>query len=387
MSFTISQLDNHLIGLGHSSTLNKIRNKFQMYERAASVFLHKAKPLETMRLGTLSNVVHDDVYNYALPSDFNSLIDLLPQDDRDSWDKAFRRYAGQFDLQKAIKQKTISIEGDGGSKIIRINWRSRQGKTYHNMNSLTANGTWSAVGDATGLKANTIFKISGSGSIEFDLVTSGDGIENTTATAIDLTDHDEVADVFVWVYFGSTSNVTSVSGLWGNDLTTNFWTSVAQTTQADGTDFKVGWNLIKFPWSTATETGTVAPATVDSFRLTVAATGAINNIRFDNIIFSIGRNFDIKYYSKFLFENSAGTKISLPTTEDDTVLIDNDSLPIFLFELLKAMAHQVEGTDSAFDISYAQAELQELYPHFRSEHSDQRTKAVGNYGLMPRFQR
>ena len=356
-----------------------------MYERVASLFLQKVKPLETIRLGTLSSTVHDDVYNYPLVSDYNSLIDLIPQDNRTAWDMAFRRNSAPFDLEKAIKEKTVSIEGSEGSKIIRINWRSRQGKVLHTMNSLTDNGTWSAVGSATGLKANTIFKVSGSGSIEFDLVASGDGIQNTTMSAVDLTDEDEVADVFAWVYLPSAP--TSISAVWGNDLTTNYWTSTAQTTQADGTAFKVGWNLLKFSWSSATETGTVAPASVDSFKLTIANGSALSNIRVDNIMFSIGRNFDIKYYSKYLFKNSAGTYISLPTTDDDTVLVDNDSLPLFIFELLKAMAHQVEGTDSAFDLKYAQGELADLYPSFRSEYPDQRKKTVGKTTSGPRFQR
>ena len=337
-----------------------------------------------MRLGALASTIHDDIYNYALPSDYNSIIDLLPQDNRESWDLAYRRLAGQFDLEKAIREKTISIEGDGGSKIIRVNWRTRQGKTIHTMNSLTSNGTWSAVASASGLVANTIFKVAGSASIEFDIVATGDGIQNTTMSAVDLTDEDEVSDFFVWMYFGTVP--TSVSARWGNDLTTNYWSSVAQTTQADATAFKVGWNLIKFPWSTATETGTVAPATIDSFRITVASS-AQNNVRVDNIVCSIGRNFDIKYYTKFLFKSTAGVYISKPTTDDDTVNIDNDSLPIFLMELLKGMAHQVEGSDSTFDLAYAEKELMVLYPAFKCEHQDQRKKASTSYGSLPRMRR
>lgn len=381
MSFTITQISNHLVGLTHSGSLNKIRNLYSMYERSASRFLMKVKPLESIRLGTLSSLIHDDVYNYSLPSDFLDIIDLIPQDNRNSWDSSVRNKAGKFDLEKATKNKTLSIEGSEGSKIIRINWRTRQGKTLHTMNSVTSNGTWSAVGSATGVQANTIFKISGSASIEFDLVATGDGIKNTTMSAVDLTDEDEVADVFVWVYLGAT--VTSISARWGNDLTANYWASTAQTTQADGTAFKVGWNLLKFSWGTATETGTVAPATIDSFQITVSKSTALNNIRIDNIIFSIGRNFDMKYYSKFLFKNSAGTYISIPTTDDDTVLLDNDTLPVFLMECLIDAAHQMQGENSTFDLKFAEDQLLKLYPAYRAMFPSMEKKTISSYGSNP----
>lgn len=380
MSFTITQVKENLTGLGHGGTLKKVRNIEAMFERSAAAFLLKLRPLETMRNATLVSTIHDDVYNYSLPSDFGALIDLIPQDNRNGWDKAVRNLARQFDLQKATRNKTISIEGSEGSKIIRINWKSRQGKVLHTMNSITSNGTWGAVGTATGIKANTIFKISGSGSIEFDIVTTGDGIQNTTMTALDLTDEDEVADIFVWMYFGTVP--TSVSALWGNDLTANYWTSTAQTTQADGTAFKVGWNLLKFSWSSATETGTVDPATIDAFRITVAS-GAQNNVRVDNILFSIGRNFDIKYYSKYLIKNSAGTWISRTTDDGDILVLDNDSLPQFLMECLIDMAHQMEGTDSTFDITFAENKLKTLYPAYKSLYPNMVAKAVGSYGPLP----
>lgn len=388
MSFTIAQLDEHLVGMGHMGSLNKIRNKYAMYERSASKFLLKAKPVEAIRLGTLASTVWDDIYNYALPSDFFALIDLIPQDDRALWDKAFRRPSGQFDREKAVNNHTISIEGSEGTKIIRINWRSRQPKTLHTMNSLTANGTWSAVGTASGLVADEIVKKTGNASIRFDVATTGDGIQNTTATAVDLTDEDEIAHLFFDVYIKNATdlaNFNSITAIFGNNLTTAYWTGTAQTTKADGTALAVGWNEIKVAWETATETGTVAPATIDSLKFTVNVDAAITDLRIDNVRMAIGRAFDIKYYTKFLFKNSSGTYISQPTSQDDTVLVDNDSLPIFLFELLTDMAHQMEGSDSAFDINYAKEELQELYPAFRSEHPDQRVRTAGNYGNLPRI--
>jgi len=378
MALSITLLKEHLIGMGHSGTLNKVRNFEALLERSIGRFLLKCHPVEAMRTAALTTVVHDDVYNYSLPSDFGQLIDLIPQDNRQSWDKAFRTDTGVFDVEKAVREKVVSIEGNEGDKIIRINWRSRSGKLIHGMNSLTVDGTWAAITGASGIAVNTIFKKSGNASIEFDLTATGGGIQNTTMASKVLTDEDEVSDFFYWIYFPTVP--TSTTLIWGNDLTANFWTGVAQTTQADGTAFRVGWNLIKVPWSTATETGTVAPATVDSVRITVANAATINNIRIDNIICSIGRNFDLKYYSKYLIKNAAGTWISRTTTDDDTLVLDNDSLPPFLMECLIDLAHQVEGTDSAFDLGFAENQLKSLYPAYKSINPSQVQKVRRSYG-------
>lgn len=396
---TITQVKENLTAMGHGSTLNKVRNIEALFERAANNVLAKVDPVDTQRTNTLGQLIHDDLNNYPLPSDYRKFIDLYPQDNRTSLDIGKRRYSEPFAARRAISNKEISIEGSEGSKFLRANWKSNPAKTLHTMDSLTSNGTWSVVGSATGLKLNTQYKVSGTGSIEFDLVASGDGIQNTTMTAVDLTTEDELADVIIPVYLGSVSNITSLTSIWGNNLTTAYWTGVAQTAQADGTAFRTGWNYIKSPWSTATETGTVDPATIDSFKLTVQTTGAISNIRVDNIIFSLGRVFDIKYYSKYLFKNTAGTWLSRPTSDDDVVVLDSDGINLFLYECVIEMAQQVEGEDSNFDIGFASKKLNGdlnaldpaarfgLYRLYRGEYPSESKKAVNTWTRGPRFRR
>lgn len=382
---TVGDAKTHIKRMMHGASETSIGDLELIMQRAANTIQSKIDLFETIRTAPLTNTIHDDVYNYGVFSDMKDLIDLYPQDYRYESDKAGRRGVEDFDLRKAIRNKTVSIESSEGTKTIRINWRSRQGKVLHNMNSLTSNGAWSAVASATGLQANTIFKVSGSASIEFDVVASGDGISNTTMTAIDMTDEDEVADIFVWMYFGTVSALTSVSARWGNDITANYWSSTAQTTQADGSAFKAGWNLIKFSWSTATETGTVNPATIDSFRLTVASTGAIANVRVDNIIFSIGRNFEAKYYSKYLFKNSSGTWIAKPTSDSDTIVCDTESEQIFLLECLIASAQQQQGAKKSPDVTWAREELGDpnigtgLYGNYVEKYPSQIKKTRSTY--------
>ncbi len=374
---TVGDFKFHLKRMLHGASESSIGDIELLMERAANTMLTKIDPLSTMRVNALPNAVHDDIFNYSLPSDFKKPIDLYPQDNRVSSDKAGRKFGEDFDLNKALEQRTASTESSEGTKFIRINWRSRQGKVLNNMNSVTDNGTWSGVGTATGIEADTIFKVSGSGSIKFDMLASGDGIQNITMDAVDLTDYDEVADIFVWVYLPSAP--TSISAVWGNDLTTNYWTGVAQTTQADGAAFKVGWNLIKFSWGSATESGTVAPATTDSFKITLVTSGAVSNIRVDNIIFSIGRNFDLKYYSKYLIKNSSGTWITKSTSDNDIVVLDSDEIQLYLLECLIAASQQIEGADTAVDITWARGELQTLYMKYQEEHPSQTKKVRSTY--------
>lgn len=370
--------------MGHGGTLNKIRNIEALFERAAGVYLLKMHPMDVMRYASLVNTVHDDEYNYSLPADFGILIDLIPDDNRNTWDTAFRLPAGHFDLEKATHNKTISIEGNDGTKYIRINWRTRRGKTLNYMNGVSVNGTWIAVAGATNIKTDTIFKTSGTGSVKFDVNSSGDGIQNTTMTQVDMTNESQVADLFFPFYIKSAADLaklTSVTAIWGNDLTANFWTGATQTTQYDGSAFKVGWNTIMVPWSTATQTGTVDATKIDSAKLTFATTSQITQIRVDNLIFTIGRPFDMKYYSKFLFKsNSTGTWISRPASDDDFALVDNDSLPHYLFECLQEMAQQMEGTDGQFDITYAQRRLMEIYPAYKGLYPAQNKKPTARYG-------
>lgn len=379
--------------MGHSGTLNRVRNFEQMCERAAMTMLTKVKPLELMYVAELPQAVHDQVYDYSLQSYFGSLIDIYPVDDRNSLDDASRIYAETFDRRKGIDQNKISIEAKQGLKFARIDWPVNAPTVINTMDSLTANGTWSGVGTAANLKLDTLRKISGSGSIEFDLLASGDGIKNSTMTQLDLTSLDGEGAFFAWVYLSSPTNITSISLRWGNDLTLRFWTSSAQTTQADGSAFVAGWNLVKFLWANATETGVVDDTKIDSVQLTLATTGALSHIRVDNIVVSLGRYFDVKAYSKYLFQDTSGNWESQPTvgSDDDMVVLDADAYQIFLMELLIAMAQQVEGADSEFDIQFAEKALYGdpqspttkgrvgLYRLYEGDQPDQRKKVSAGF--------
>ena len=358
--YTLGEIENNLVGLSHSGTLNKVRNKYNLFERAANNMLSKIKLLESIRTAPLADAVHDKLYSYAAPSDYLSLIGIYPSGDRGKFDDAARVYADQFDRRKGVDDRQISIEGNAGSKIFRINWKNNAPKTLSTMESYDGNGTWVAVATGSGIATDTQYKYSGGGSVKLDVAVTGDGMSNVTLTAVDLTDEDETGDFIVPIYLKNATdatNLTSVTMRFGNDVTTAYWTAVAQTAQFDGTAFQAGWNLVRFPWSTATETGTVAPSTIDSVQLTFTIGAAISDIRVDNILCSLGTIFESKYYSKYLFQTAAGVRIAQPSVDTDLVICDADSVNIFLYECLDEIAHQVEGEDSGFDLTQVSKKL------------------------------
>lgn len=385
--YTIAQIEDHLEGMGHGNTLNKIRNKYAAYERAANNLMSKCDVLTTMRTATLPQAVHGAVYNYTLPGDFGKLIDIYPQTNRQISDFAFRVPADTFDLQRLVRNKRISLESENGTKYLRIDWDVRGSKTVDTVNATT---NWSAINTTANIVTDSLYKISGSNSVRFDVVATGDGLQNTSITSLNLTKEDELASFFMWLYIPNTSNITSVTANWGNDLTTNYWTSTAVTTQHDGQAFKQGWNLLRFDWSTATETGTVDPSAIDSFSFTIAGS-AQADYRFDSITVSLGNLFEAKYYSAYLFQNASGTYIQRPTIDTDVVTLDEYGLNLYLYECLIAMAQQMEGEDSAFDIQFAYSmlngnassadpfERKGLYRKYKTDFPSQVKKEIKSY--------
>lgn len=397
--YTIGEIQNNLIGLSHSGTLNKVRNVYNLYERAANNMLSKIKLLESIRTAPLADAVHDKLYSYAVPADYLTLIGIYPSGERTLSDDISRVYAEQFDRRKGIDDKQISIEGNNGSKIFRINWKKNAPKIVSNMDSYNGNGTWVDYAGGTGIVTDTQYKYSGGGSVRLDVPTDG-GMENTTLSAIDLTNEEDIADFIVPIYLKDATDVaslTSVDFRWGSSGS-DYWRGYTATTQFDGTAFQVGWNILRFAWSTAIiQAGTPDPASVSFARINFNVAAAITDIRVDNILCSLGTIFESKYYSKYLFQTAAGVRIAQPSTDTDLVICDSDSINIFLYECLDEIAHQVEGEDSGFDLAQVTKKLYGdpraidpigrigLYARYRAEHPAQNKKAVTSYGFKPKY--
>lgn len=387
-SYTIADAKNDLTGMSHGGSLGKIRNLDALWWRAARNLITRINPQETRRITNITNAIHDDIYDYALPSDFKDIIDLRPQVGRLPKDNITKIKSERFDLYKAREDGMVQIKDNNGTKSIRINIDiSPSPITLHEFNSLTGNGTVAVVGTASNLGIDGQYFVSGSKSVKFDVAATGDGIKVTGMTTINLSDHDEISEHFIRVYLEDVTNINSITPVWGNDLSLNFWTGVAQTAQADGTAFRVGWNIIRIQWNAATETGTVTPSEIDSLQVTFDVDAAISNVRVDLWTSSLGEIWEIEYYSKYLFRSSAGVFLKQPTATDDSDIInlDEDGYNIFIDEVAYLASQQTQGEDAVFDRNFLFAELygeankRGLYDLYTAKHPNEAMKEQGRY--------
>lgn len=371
MAYLVSDLKTELEGVVHGTSLNKVRNINELIYRAGRQVLLDCDPPETERIQDIENALFDEVDRYAIPSDLksNKIIDIRPQVNRSLADDFAQRFVAEFDQYKA--NNTFAIENDDGVSYIRIKKILNQGIAINTCDSLTLNGTWTASGTATNLTLDTLYYQSGGGSLNFDLTASASDaiLENSTMTQIDLSDHDEQSSIFIWLYIPDTARVTNVNLRWGND-TSNYWNRTVTAT-FDSTAFRTGWNLLRFDWNGATETGTVDPEKIDYIRLTIVRADATadTDFRLDSIYSRLPSIFEMVYYSNALYRTSSGTFKEKLTLDTDIINLATDGYNLIFDQSAILIGQQVQGRDGQFDVSLFQnryinnlATYKSLYP-------------------------
>lgn len=383
MAYLISDAKTDLTGMLHSTDATKVKNLYHAFWRAARKVLALIDPPETIRISQISNAVYDDIYDYSAPNDLKGkkIIDIRPQVNRTKANSFSQRNSREFDKYKDIG--TIQVRNNKGTKSLRMAANITGSPiTLHTMDSVTGNGTWAVGGDASNLAADEIEYLSGNASLQFDLSGAiGSGyIEISDMTDVDLTNYDETGAIFVRVYIPDADTMTNVILRWGND-TSNYWSRTV-TAPHDQSAFKDGWNILRFDWDGATETGTVTPSAIDYLRVTLTST-VDTNFRVDKISCANGKIHEIEYYSEFLFSDTTGaTWKAKPTDETDIVNLDEDGYNIFLYESMIEACQQMAGEDSQFDMRYAKEQLygdgsrenMGLYHKYRVDHSSQALK-------------
>ncbi len=390
MAYNIQDLKNDLIGVLHQTQLNQIVNINGLIYRAARTLLLDVDPMETKRTVQFVNPIFNTVFDYPIADDVkgNKLVDIFPQVQRipaDTWSQAYNQ---AFDIAKQNIFSTINqftINYNTGIKTIRINAPLLNPPIIiSDIDSITDNGTWTVGGTGSNLTVDNTNFAQGSGSLKFNSTVGTAYIENTTMSAVDLTDDLNQSSLFVWVYIPTGADLTSVDLRWGTD-TSNYYHETVTTNQ-QGNAFINGWNLCEFDWATATTVGSPTVSSIKYGRITLIVTATSTGIRVNGMNDILGTVLSYEYYSKYLFrDSSTGAFQETVTADSNFINLDTDSYNL-LFNLVAYYAcQQQQGLDASFyDGSMFLTQYEQSVARYKNLYKSELQKPQSTYYQRPR---
>lgn len=353
MSYSILNLKNDLAGILHGTTNNQIQNLDGVIDRAARQFILDVDAQETKRTLEFTSPIFNDVFDYPIAADVkgNKIIDIFPQVQRlprDVWSQAYNQ---AFDIAKQniyASPDLFTMNFNTGLKTIRINAPYLNPPIILNqIEGISLNGTWTTGGTASNLSVNNTNFVQGSGSLQFDITTGAGYLENSSMTAIDLSEVVNQSYLFVNTSIPTGSALTSVDLRWGSSAADYYHLTVTQNQQALA--FQNGWNLEQFIWSNAATVGTPDPSSITYARITLNVTASMTGCLMNGLSSILGSILSYEYYSKYLFRD-ASTGAFQETVTDDSNLINLDTESYnLLFNLVAYFAtQQQQGLDASF---------------------------------------
>ncbi len=344
----------------HGQTLNQITNINGLVNRAARQVLMDIDAMETKRIEPITGTVFNGVWDYPAPADLkgNKVIDIRPQILRFPNDVWGQQYNQAFDVAKnqPTLMDSFTMNFDSGVKSLRINSPTLPPPIIVNTcDYIVGDGTWIANDGATDLTVDNVNFVSGSGSLEFNMLNpdhlpSYVGLLlNDTIEPLDLSSHYNQSTFFLYTYLPTGSEMARMY-LYISTTDDDYWQFTATTNQ-QGASFQDGWNTIAFPWNDNVTVGSPDPSNITG--LEIQWTDNTENpqigVRLGQISSNMGRILDIEYYSKYMFRNaSTGVFQENVTAASDLINLDTDSYNILLYQCAYLAAQQQQGLDALF---------------------------------------
>lgn len=354
--------------------------------------IHAEVDLRSTKRKATAIQLFDDEYDYTAPSDMKNwgLIDIIPQKPRLKSERYTVLYNEQFDRKKSTNDNLVTIFEADIARTLRFSGPVDDTPlTVSGLGSTTdGGGTWSAFGNASGVTADTTNYIQGGGSLSFDLTSGGTtaGIVNSTLTAIDISLYATDGAAFLWVYLTSTTDITNVILRIGSDSSN--YHQMTETTQADGSAFVAGWNLVRFNFIDTTDTGTPVDTAADyvAMYLTKASGTTGNNFRFDWLRLHDGEYANVHYYSAFGWASTAAAttfKENSTTAADYVVAVTPDEIQLVVARCRIEIFRNLREYDQLKieEINYYGASPQKpgLLYRFKRRNPSERMKFQYNY--------
>lgn len=278
------------------------------------------------------------VYDYTAPSDIksNALTDIPAQVKRQDgqW---FLVSPEEFDRTKEYTKGQVAVDQYNGITILKIATNlNDQSTTLSGLDSLTSGGgTWTATGDLTNLAVDSDDYLSEAASLSGNLSSGGlmtAGIQNTALNSTDITLFmGGNGAVFAYVKINSITGLTSYTLQIGSSPS-NYYSKTV-TTQNNGNAFVAGWNLLRFDLASLTSTGTPDKTKITFASLFMTKLGSKiseNGYKFDSLVLRRGSIYNVRYYSRFGWNDSTGAWKENSTDNADVLVADTTEYDLFI---------------------------------------------------------
>lgn len=389
MAYSIQTLKNDVAGMLHGTTTNQIQNFDGVINRAARQLLMDIDPQETKRVVEFVAPIFNSVYDYPIAADVkgNKIIDIFPSVQRLPQDIWLQAYNQEFDIGKQnlfSLQNMFTLKFNSSVKTLRVNapWLNPP-VVINQIEAIADNGTWAVGGTASNLAANNTNFAQGAGSLQFDGTTGAAYIENSTMSAVDLSDQVNQSSFFVWVYVPTGSNLTSVDLRIGSSSSDYYHLTETQTQQA--TSFANGWNLIQFPWASTATTGSPDASALNYSRVTLNLSANATACLVNGLNSILGTILNYEYYSKYLFRNSStGTYQETVLDDSDLVNLDTESYNLLTYLTAFYCFQQQQGLDASFyDGSWAKQQYDTNVIRYKAMYKSELQVPQSSYYSMP----
>jgi hypothetical protein len=352
MAYSVQTLKADLEGVLHGTTTNQIQNLDGVINRAARELLLDVDPQETKRTVEFIAPIFNSVYSYPIAEDVkgNKIIDIFPQVNRlpkDIWSQSYNQ---AFDIEKQNifnSQNMFTFNFNSGIKTLKVNapWLNIP-IIISQLDNIINNGTWAVGGTGTNLIVNNSNYVIGSGSLQFDTTIGIGYIENSTITAIDLSNYTNQSSFFTWVYIPIGANLTSVELRLGSSATDYY--SLTITSNQQGTAFVNGWNLCQFQWSSMAVTGVPLSTAINYARISLTIANAnATAVKVNGLSSILGTILSYSYYSKYLFKNAITGAFQETVLDDsDIINLDTESYDLLFNQVAYLAGQQMQGSDA-----------------------------------------
>lgn len=352
-----------------------------------------------IRESLLTPNLMDNQYDYALPADVKAdkIIDFRPQitDSRGEFETYDLLTPEEFDRRKKVEQGIYTILNDDLTRTLRVSADIDDQTAVVSTMEDTLWGTFDsdAVNDSD-VKVDNDDYIEGNGSVRFqtdttDSTDSTVGIQNTSITPFDISAYLARGQAFVDAKL--TTYDTGIHQLTlriGSD--SNNYYQISDSNQNDCSSFVTGWNKVRFDLVNKTTVGTPADTAIDYVALfwsrdtTTTALLHLNDTDwgFDNLILKRGKYYNLSYYSRYVWQDTALDLTENSTHDSHALLVQNDEFELIMAKVAELASGYLRDRE---DQAHYRGEYERLRSAYLFSHPSQAnvmTTTYYNFGSL-----